>query len=478
MVHHAETFTVDSLSRKWTLSPPLVTMGRIGIETAAVFVIAYVAGVAYHLAAFGSLAYTNPQVDLAATFSAIFMLISFFRDDYRASLHLDLRKCARRLIQAFAITLVTVIVIAFLTKSSDSFSRGSVVVFTILGLPALIAARSGVSAMLRQATRAGWVASGRVMIVGFRDDLDWVMATGSPQTQGYDVIGVEQLVEQMSDDLDAPGVGIDRIVEKARFLHPDTILLALPWSRADLIDQCVRAFMNLPVRVELAPERVLERYSELRLGRLGSMLTLNVLRPPLGHTGRAAKRLMDIVLSSLALIVLAPLFALVALVIRFDSEGPALFRQTRYGFNQRPFKIWKFRTMRTQDDGPVVRQASRDDVRITRIGKILRKWNIDELPQLINVLTGDMSLVGPRPHAVAHNRIYERKIDLYARRHNVLPGITGWAQVNGFRGATDDAAMQARVDYDLFYLDNWSLSFDIIIMAMTVFSKRSYKNAY
>ena len=478
MVHQAETFLVDSLSRKRTLSPPLVTLGRIGTETVTIFLAAYIAGVGYHWAAFGSLAYTNPQLDLAATFSALFATISFFRDDYRMSLHLDTRKCARRLIQAFALAFVTVIVIAFLTKSSDSFSRGSVVLFALLGLPSLIAARASVSGAIRQATRAGWLSAGRVMVVGFEADLEWVLAKGAPQTQGYDVIGVERLVSEFNEDLDAPGVGIDKIVEKARFLHPDTIVLALPWSRADLIDQCVRAFMNLPVRVELAPERVLERYSELRLGRLGSMLTLNVLRPPLGHTGRAAKRVFDVVLSALALILLMPLFLVVALLIRLDSEGPALFRQTRYGFNQRPFRIWKFRTMRTQDDGPVVQQASRDDARITRIGKTLRKWNIDELPQLLNVLTGDMSLVGPRPHAVAHNRIYERKIDLYARRHNVLPGITGWAQVNGFRGATDDDAMQARVEYDLFYLDNWSLSFDVIIMAMTVFSKRSYKNAY
>ena len=236
--------------------------------------------------------------------------------------------------------------------------------------------------------------------------------------------------------------------------------------------------MNLPVRVELAPERVLDRFAELRLGRLGPMLTLNVLRPPMGHSGRAFKRVFDIVGASLGLILLSPLFLVVAMLIRLDSPGPALFRQNRYGFNQSPFRIWKFRTMRTQDDGPVVTQASRDDARITRIGRVLRRLNIDELPQLINVLAGQMSLVGPRPHAIAHNRFYEGKIDLYARRHNVLPGITGWAQVNGLRGATDDAAMEKRVEYDLYYLDNWSLSFDIAVLFLTVFSRRSYRNAY
>jgi len=198
----------------------------------------------------------------------------------------------------------------------------------------------------------------------------------------------------------------------------------------------------------------------------------------MGHWGRAAKRLVDFIGAFIGLVLLSPLFLVVALLIRLDSSGPALFRQNRYGFNQQPFRIWKFRTMRTQDDGPVVQQASREDARVTRVGRYLRKLNIDELPQLINVLAGQMSLVGPRPHAIAHNRFYEGKIDLYARRHNVLPGITGWAQVNGLRGATDDAAMEKRVEYDLYYLDNWSLSFDLAILFLTIFSKRSYRNAF
>ena len=478
MALHTETVLAEPMSRKRTLSPPLITLIRIGAETAAIMITAYASSVAYHAIAYGAPAVPSRQMEVGAVFAIIFALISFFRDDYRSSLHLSSRKGTRRTIQAYTMSFVTVIVLAFLTKSSEGFSRGAAILFFSLGLLAMLAVRSLINTMIHHVTRAGWFSAGRIMIVGFQPDLVHVLETGAPQKQGFDVIGVERLVREFEEDTDAPGLGIDAIVEKARYLHPDTIVLALPWSHADLIDQCVRAFMNLPVRVELAPERVLERYSDLRLGRLGTMLTLNVLRPPLGHTGRAFKRVFDIVAAFIALVLLSPMFLVVAALIRLDSEGPALFRQNRYGFNQRQFRIWKFRTMRTQDDGAVVRQASRDDDRITRIGRFLRKWNIDELPQLINVLTGEMSLVGPRPHAVAHNRLYERKIDLYARRHNVLPGITGWAQVNGFRGATDDSAMQARVEYDLYYLDNWSLSFDLIIIFMTVFSKRSYRNAY
>jgi lipopolysaccharide/colanic/teichoic acid biosynthesis glycosyltransferase len=175
---------------------------------------------------------------------------------------------------------------------------------------------------------------------------------------------------------------------------------------------------------------------------------------------------------SAGLVVLSPLLLLVALLIKLDSPGPVFFLQRRYGFNQNPFRILKFRTMTTLDDGPVVPQARHNDPRVTPLGRFLRKWNIDELPQLINVLKGDMSLVGPRPHALSHNREYEQKIALYARRHNVLPGITGWAQVNGFRGETDtDDKMRRRVDHDLYYIDNWSLWLDLRILAMTLFSR-------
>jgi lipopolysaccharide/colanic/teichoic acid biosynthesis glycosyltransferase len=154
-----------------------------------------------------------------------------------------------------------------------------------------------------------------------------------------------------------------------------------------------------------------------------------------------------------------------ALLIKLDSAGPVFFLQHRYGFNQKPFRIFKFRTMRTLDDGPVVQQAKKDDPRVTRVGAWLRRWNLDELPQLFNVIKGDMSLVGPRPHALSHDREYEQRIARYARRHNVKPGITGWAQIHGFRGETDtDEKMHRRVEHDLYYIDNWSLALDLQVM--------------
>src|SRR5262249_16929676 len=186
------------------------------------------------------------------------------------------------------------------------------------------------------------------------------------------------------------------------------------------------------------------------------------------------KRVFDLIVAGSALVLLAPVFVLIALMIRLDSPGPVFFRQRRYGFNQQMFRIFKFRTMNTLDDGDVIRQARRNDRRVTRMGRWLRQWNFDELPQLINVMCAEMSLGGPRPHALSHDRGFEQRVALYARRHNVKPGITGWAQVNGLRGEIDsDDKLRGRVDYDLYYIDNWSMLLDIKILLYTVFSRHA-----
>ena len=170
---------------------------------------------------------------------------------------------------------------------------------------------------------------------------------------------------------------------------------------------------------------------------------------------------------------------MLAILIKLDSAGPVFFLQRRYGFNQRPFEIIKFRSMHTSDDGEVVHQAKKDDPRVTRVGYWLRRCNIDEFPQLFNVIKGEMSLVGPRPHALSHDREFEQRISTYARRHKVKPGITGWAQIHGLRGETDtDEKVRLRVEHDLHYIDNWSVWLDLQILVRTVISPASYRNAY
>ena len=261
--------------------------------------------------------------------------------------------------------------------------------------------------------------------------------------------------------------------------RPDEVYLAIPWARADMIEACVDALIRTPAEIHLGAESILERFGEAKVTWLGGMVGLQVTRPPLSRLQQWEKRAFDIVVATMALIALAPLFAAICLLVRRETPGPALFRQKRYGFNQEPFRIFKFRTMTTMDDGANVVQATRADPRVTRVGGVLRRYSIDELPQLINVLIGEMSIVGPRPHALAHDQRYVERLSRYARRHNVRPGITGWAQVWGHRGEiTNDHDMHKRLEHDLYYVDNWSLWLDLKIILLTVVSPRARRNAY
>ena len=206
-----------------------------------------------------------------------------------------------------------------------------------------------------------------------------------------------------------------------------------------------------------------------------------MLRPPLSAFDLSIKRAFDVCASVLGLVALSPLLLTVSLGIKLESRGPILFRQNRHGYNNEIIPVVKFRTMNVVEDGEssaTFKQVRSNDDRLTRLGRFLRRTNIDELPQLFNVLCGEMSLIGPRPHPIALNTMFRERIVPYSRRHNVKPGLTGWAQVNGFRGETDTfEKMQHRVEYDMFYIDNWSFLLDLKIILMTLFSKSAYQNA-
>jgi undecaprenyl-phosphate galactose phosphotransferase/putative colanic acid biosynthesis UDP-glucose lipid carrier transferase len=212
---------------------------------------------------------------------------------------------------------------------------------------------------------------------------------------------------------------------------------------------------------------------------IGEVWTAELKRAPLGKCERALKRAIDLFAASVGLVLLSPLLLMTAVLIKLESSGPVLFTQCRRGFNGRAFRIVKFRTMSVLEDGPVIRQATRNDPRFTRVGRWLRRTNIDELPQLINVLRGEMSLVGPRPHAVAHDDEYERRIATYAFRYHVKPGMTGWAQLNGFRGETRTLdAMSRRIECDLWYIKHWSVLLDLRILCGTLTSELWRSNGY
>jgi undecaprenyl-phosphate galactose phosphotransferase/putative colanic acid biosynthesis UDP-glucose lipid carrier transferase len=212
---------------------------------------------------------------------------------------------------------------------------------------------------------------------------------------------------------------------------------------------------------------------------LNREFTAELQRPPLSSGELALKRALDLVLASALVIALVPLFFAVAALIKLETPGPVIFSQRRKGFNGREFKIFKFRTMNVLEDGHVIPQARRHDPRTTRVGRILRATSIDELPQLLNVLRGQMSLVGPRPHAVAHDDGYTKVIARYALRQHVKPGLTGWAQVHGFRGeAVEIELIERRVECDLWYIKNWSFWLDLRIIVSTFFELLRRRNAY
>ena len=317
------------------------------------------------------------------------------------------------------------------------------------------------------------MAARRVFLVGYEDELKHFARKYEPGKLGMRIVSAAILrgPETLKEDLALAAAS-------ARVLRPEDIYILVPWSSTETIDASIDAFMRVPASIHLGPERVLERFNDVELERNGPITSISLVRRPLTVAEVVMKRCVDIVLATIALILLSPVFLITALLIKLDSPGPVLFFQRRYGFNQETFRICKFRSMKTMEDDRNVRQATKNDDRITRVGRIIRKLNIDELPQLLNVLLGDMSLIGPRPHALVHDQQYDRSIEFYARRHNVKPGITGWAQVNGFRGeTTTEDKMRGRVEHDLYYIDNWSMTLDFQILWLTVFSKKAYRNA-
>jgi Undecaprenyl-phosphate glucose phosphotransferase len=257
----------------------------------------------------------------------------------------------------------------------------------------------------------------------------------------------------------------------------DEIVVALPSYAMQPLHQVLRAVATIPANVTLSTG--MGGYSVAANDRWPGR-GVSVCRRPIGGCRQLIKRSMDIALACAGLVCLAPLMAGIAIAIKLDSRGPVLFRQTRYGMNNQLLTILKFRTMHASAAlDATVPQARKHDPRVTRIGNFLRRSSLDELPQLINVLRGEMSLVGPRPHAVVHDEQYAATLERYLERHRVKPGITGWAQVNGFRGETDTIEkIERRLAYDLYYIENWSLMLDIRILLLTLLVGIRQRNAY
>jgi Undecaprenyl-phosphate glucose phosphotransferase len=439
-------------------------------------------GIVYHLVAYGDTGNVRSFVEIGIIAASIFAISNLFRREYRLPNFYTFKPHARRTIQLWNVTLICMLMLGFLTQIGVGYSRAWIVLFYVVTLAALIVLRYAIVRISSLARAAGLLSAQRIFLIGTGAQVGGFIDHYEPWNLGINIVGCRFLTPiAATASAQAQSAALDRDLAEAvlsvRSLAPDAIFVLVPWSATATIERCAETFLALPVEIHLGPEAILHKFEEARLSTLGPVASLQITRRPLSRLEVTQKRLFDLVFAAAGLIVATPLILLVAAVISMDSPGPIFFAQRRYGFNQQPFRIIKFRTMRTLDDGS--RQATRDDVRVTRIGRWLRRWNIDEIPQLFNVLTGDMSLVGPRPHALPLDQEYQLRISLYARRHNVRPGITGWAQVNGYRGETDtDEKMRNRIACDLYYIDNWSLWLDLKIIARTVLSRNAYRNAY
>jgi undecaprenyl-phosphate galactose phosphotransferase/putative colanic acid biosynthesis UDP-glucose lipid carrier transferase len=412
-------------------------------------------------AAIGVLTFTNVSAILAA------------RGDYRVSNLVSFYRQARDLTFIWTGVFLILVGVAFSLKVSANLSRGATLAFFVLGFGGMIAWRRFLAQVLGYALSAGAFASRNVILIGERSRLVASPAMSEMRRCGYTPIRIFEIEQEervtgnkLSLQLRAT---IQKAIEAARVESVAEILLLIGWEQSWIIERITKMLSVLPLPIYLVPDENVVRYLGPRAINIGTTWAAEIQRTPLTRTEQFIKRCFDTIGATAVLLLLSPLMLLTALLIKLDSHGPVLFFQTRNGFNGRTFRIVKFRSMHVLEDGNAFRQATRGDPRVTRLGRWLRRANIDELPQLFNVLKGDMSLVGPRPHAVAHNNEYDKLISNYALRNHVKPGITGWAQVNGYRGETPTTdLMERRVASDLWYIRNWSMWLDIRILFRTL----------
>ncbi len=377
-----------------------------------------------------------------------------------------------RITVMLAVCQLAVICILFLLKIGAEYSRGAIIVFAAFAFCLEPAGRLIVGAAARSGVRRGVIKGRRVVTLGDAVELESLREADLLQFGIDEIARIALSVDSSSDN---GGLGerdrarVAQAIEASRDLQALEFALIMPWSRVNELSEVCGLLRVSPLPVRLYPDQrirsILLRQKERGFGR---HFSVKIQREPLNGRERALKRALDIAIAVTALLALAPFLLVISLVIKLNSPGPVIFRQRRCGFDNREFVMFKFRTMTVlEDKGPIV-QAKRADDRVTRVGRLLRRTSVDELPQLLNVIQGDMSLVGPRPHALAHDDEYKARINNYALRHHVKPGLTGAAQVQGLRGETRRLSqMERRVERDLWYINNWSLTLDFKIMAMT-----------
>jgi Undecaprenyl-phosphate glucose phosphotransferase len=465
---------------------PIVVAGLVRvIEVALVAVVGFALYFAYVVPADGfGWRYVADIFGIAV----LSMLAFQAADIYQIQAFRGYEKQYMRLASAWSVVFLIAIGVSFFAKAGDQFSRAWLGGFYVLGLVTLIGFRRALFLLVRRWTQEGRL-DRRTVIVGADDNgAALIRSLATQRDSDVRVVGVFDDRGDARSAAQCEGVpklgSVNDLVEFARHSRVDLVVFSMPISAESRILQMLKKLWVLPVDIRLSAHTNKLRFRPRSYSYIGSVPVLDIFDKPIADWDVVMKWLFDKIVGALALIALAPVMLAVAIAIKIDSRGPVLFKQKRYGFNNELIEIYKFRSMYVdQTDATAKRLVTRDDPRVTRVGRFIRKTSLDELPQLFNVvLFGNLSLVGPRPHAVhakAENRLYDEAVDGYFARHRVKPGLTGWAQIHGWRGETDNQEkIQRRVEHDLYYIENWSILLDVYILMRTPLALLRSENAY
>ncbi len=465
---YVPSFTAE---RKWPVRYGSIEALAICADVASILLASIISALLFRIHSSWSAADLGKAIGSAIVVSALLIPLLKMRGSYRPVELLGLRKQIRAVCLAWGFVFILLAAAVGALNIGHELSRTAGLMFAVLGLTTLMIERALIKRLLEKGLSGRRFAGGNIVLI-----------TDQPQSKAG---GLADALAVLGFSITArfslhPRFGLSaRVIEHIRGSDIEQIVVQADPNRWLELRALVAELRVLPLPVILVPVGAVSEIFRRPTSDLGGAVCVELQRAPLTLFDRASKRFVDVVGAGLTLLVLSPLLATVALAIKLDSPGPVLFRQQRCGFNGRRFAIRKFRTMRVQEDGASVVQAKRDDYRVTRIGKWLRRTSVDELPQLLNVLDGSMSLVGPRPHAMIHDGEFDKGVRNYAFRRRVKPGLTGWAQIHGYRGPTPTSAcVERRVEHDLWYIDNWSLRLDLAILLRTPIEVLRGRNAY
>lgn len=436
------------------------------------FLIVVAGGYLAHLWRFGSVAMNGRYTLTTFLFALLVMLSLWVCGMYRSWRGKSFLRQLGGLYIGWLAAIGIALTLTFSLKISESYSRQWFFIMLGLGCMGCALARLSVFQLLRWLRSSGHNLKSVVLVDAGGSSAHQLSHTRALREYGYHVA---QTLPFATDD-----AWLDQLVDSVEQRKAHEVWLCLPLTAGDSIKAVLYALRHHTVEVRFIPEWGDIPLLNHRVSNVAGLYSLDLSCSPMDGPARLVKRLEDILIGGLISLLIVPVCLAIGVAIKLTSRGPVVFKQYRTGINGTRFKVYKFRSMVVHNESvDKVTQATKGDARVTRVGAFLRRTSLDELPQFFNVLQGRMSIVGPRPHALAHNEYYKDLVESYMQRHKVKPGITGWAQVNGYRGETDTLdKMQKRVEYDLWYIDNWSLWLDLKIIFQTVFKGFSDRNAY